>query len=113
MSKLKHTPGPWEIAGAYNQFISGSYSDESDSLIGEVFGRIGNVPSMGDWQANIRLILAAPDMLEALIETRRILLSENNAIIDTIWRTDTETLVDYIDDVIECATGLSIEEVLS
>lgn len=109
---MKHTPGPWELAGTYNQFISGSYSDKSDSLIGEIFGRIGSSPSIGDWQANARLIVSAPWMLRCLMETRMIILSEQNAIVDTIWRSDCETLIDYIEGVIQDATGLPIDEVV-
>ena len=65
----KHTKGPWEAADR------GDYSDLDGSsrvILGDD-RRIAIVQHKGDEEdeANARLIAAAPDMLEALEEIRR------------------------------------------
>ena len=56
MSEAKHTPGPWLADGA-------SVYEERDD-----FSVICNFwsSSLPEWEANARLIAAAPDLLEAL-----------------------------------------------
>ena len=56
MSGAKHTPGPW-VFHRRAQRIYGS------KIGGEKIAQIGINP---DWEANARLIAAAPDLLEAL-----------------------------------------------
>lgn len=87
MSSLKHTPGPWKFNikkenGLYQ--ISG----ENGSQIGRLWGNKYT-------DANARLISAAPEMLDALIEY-------------VIEEGGSEKAIKCI----ESATGLSIEEVL-
>lgn len=79
MNTSKHTPGPWEIQGT--QHICGKGADFPDE--GAVFPRIcrtytdDEAPSeyMGaeERKANLHLISAAPDMLEALEEAVRLI----------------------------------------
>ena len=54
----KHTPGPWHTAGDQGVQIR-SQRDQ----IAKVWTMRGN-----EWKANARLIAAAPELLEALIE---------------------------------------------
>ena len=56
MAEAKHTPGPWLADGA-------SVYEERDD-----FSVICNFwsSSLPEWEANARLIAAAPDLLEAL-----------------------------------------------
>ncbi len=65
MSKHKHTPGPWEIE---------RYSDGLIQIVGDVrivsddeenVTTVVEAVARGD-EANARLIVAAPDLLEAL-----------------------------------------------
>jgi len=51
----KHTPGPWDLAQGENEITV--YTDAT----------IATVPdSLESWEANARLIAAAPDLLAAL-----------------------------------------------
>ncbi len=58
----KHTPGPWELDGIA---IAGSDHRMGDvCLMGDPARYAGDVPSMCDnWEANARLIAAAPELL--------------------------------------------------
>ena len=57
---MKHTKGPWEISKIGNNYDQYSvYSEGSSS---------GNIVNTVEGEANARLISAAPDMLEALLE---------------------------------------------
>ena len=55
----KHTPGPWKIRG---HFVEGG--KDYKTVIAEIVGKLDRF----DVQADIRLIAAAPEMLEALKE---------------------------------------------
>lgn len=66
----RHTPGPWVHATDIGQVGSVEYADgtviaQAQQLPGDFGGKQRN--------ANARLIAAAPDMLEALIDCRRAL----------------------------------------
>lgn len=61
----QHTPGPWELDGIA---IAGSDHRMGDvCLMGDPAQYAGDTADMCDnWEANARLISAAPDLLEAL-----------------------------------------------
>jgi len=72
MNEAKHTPGPWHLEEmGYNSssyYIRGS-SESGDRLtIGK--GAVAHIPrsTANPMEANARLIAAAPELLEALIE---------------------------------------------
>jgi hypothetical protein len=96
MSKLQHTPGPWKYTISKN---SGRHQI-SDAKCG---GQVCAIWSRGKdiTEANARLIVAAPDMLEALISVYQIYIDRDICC-------DNE----FIKSVIEKATGMSIEEIL-
>ena len=56
MSKQNYTPGPWAFDSAHDQVIV--ESGFGNVAIAETYGE--------DWEANARLIAAAPEMLEAI-----------------------------------------------
>jgi hypothetical protein len=97
MSKLQHTPGPWKYTISKN---SGRHQI-SDAKCG---GQVCAIWSRGKdiTEANARLIAAAPEMLNELIK-----------IYTTMYMTQRECYWMPIKDVIEKATGMSIEEVIS
>lgn len=99
MSKLQHTPGPWEVQEkcAYGYDIRSDYDNGWKWIAvaeGEHNGPENGWPDDIQSEANARLIAAAPEMLEALI---------------TYYL---ESEYEFIADIIERATGLKIEEVL-
>ena len=114
MSKLKHTPGKWESHGTmriadpeciqvFPHRTGGSFEIEAITIVVR-YGHDDDVYIASvDCEANARLIAAAPDMLEALIEYMA-------------WGAKTQSDRDVLEDgfkrVIESATGLPIEEVL-
>ena len=61
MSEAKHTPGPWQWT---------QHFDPTISIYKDGFGQIARLydSSEGAGKANARLIAAAPDLLDALIE---------------------------------------------
>jgi hypothetical protein len=97
MSKLQHTPGPWK---SYN---TEPVETELDIVIESQFSTIGWLYSgKENSEANARLITAAPEMLNELIK-----------IYTTMYMTQRECYWMPIKDVIEKATGMSIDEVIS
>ncbi len=56
----KHTPGPWSVWSDPEQKDQCQYIDAKGMAVAHVFGI--------NREANARLIAAAPDLLEALIE---------------------------------------------
>lgn len=57
MKNVKHTPGPWTVGYNDNQCV---YSD---------YRQVASVQcNQKEWEANARLIAAAPELLEALKE---------------------------------------------
>jgi len=74
MTDGKHTPGPWCIEGkADGGFLISegvnSYGDGPERYVGVIKAdRTGELR-----EADVRLIAAAPDLLEALIEAREML----------------------------------------
>lgn len=63
MSKAKHTPGPWEsiLNGRERQVWQGS--DIPTRICGDMFDE-NTDPSIGEVDANAKLIAAAPELLE-------------------------------------------------
>ena|ERR1700753_197281 len=63
--KLKHTPGPW----ALNANKDWMYSTRGCIRGGDIICLAPDLPnSRLNWEDNALLIMAAPDLLEALIE---------------------------------------------
>lgn len=69
-----HTPGPWEVAleifdnGGIPETVIQAFDGRAAVAVALEFG--ANNPGMRD--ANARLIAAAPDLLEALIDVLRV-----------------------------------------
>jgi len=105
MSKLKHTPGPWKI-------------EQDDRGYFEKIGPLSMGFTHADdaWldveEADARLIAAAPEMLEDLIDEARKQVIRISAVknIDEFIKNIGKT---KIMQTIEKATGLTIEEVLN
>ena len=106
MCKLQHTKGPWEACSR------GDYTDfdgNSQVILGNDM-RIGVVHSYDiEGEANARLIAAAPEMLELLID----LCIYNCSGCSGKTKGCSGKCGLNIIPVIEKATGLKIEEVLS
>lgn len=60
MAELKHTPGPWEHQHCHTAIVTGNQT------LARVYHGEGR--SFNESKANARLIAAAPELLEALIE---------------------------------------------
>ena len=103
MSKLKHTPGPWvKDYGHTEGHIKTLHNPKvhTETVIKYRYNMCEEILTEEEIEANARLISAAPEMLEALIKIY------NNGNINGF-----EYVI--IEEVIERATGLSIEEILN
>ena len=60
----KHTPGPWEIAGGYDGGWQIEYSADGEYRV--IAARMPWPNRAMESEANARLIVSAPDLLEAL-----------------------------------------------
>jgi len=87
--KLEHTPGPWELSGRLGTNV---VSVNSPVAITEIWVREG-------WEADARLIAAAPELLEALIN---VILDWRNSIDDATWYPASDAIIK--------ATGKTWEE---
>lgn len=71
MSAPKHTPGPWSAepeSGGYHAVVEALTADRR-YVVREICHVLIDEADPGDWpvtRANLRLIAAAPDLLEAL-----------------------------------------------
>ena len=107
MSRLKHTPGPWKWEQTFKVETSLDIiiKNENDKGIGWIYS--------SNPIENARLIVAAPEMLEALIHAdEEICLcckEMNQRFEDCKICAERQSRI----DVIEKATGKKIEEVLS
>lgn len=63
-----HTPGPWGIGDENNQHVEVCIGDSVAILFRQDRYGLHMVFSREEMRANAKLIAAAPDMLEALIE---------------------------------------------
>ena len=102
---MKHTPGPWEYE------VTNETPNRLDIIIqasigGKDIGWNYVIPD-GEGEANARLIAAAPEMLEMIVEIYR----GFKAAIDTTGYTPPK-VNQIIVDLIEKATGMTIDEVL-
>ena len=97
--EAKHTPGPWRVQGTrieYGPFVAGD-----GFVVAKVFRDPSETGTPNEWEANARLIAAAPDLLAACREA-----------IDFIWaemkeNPDKEDMDGSImDRLIELQTGL-------
>ena len=91
--KFKHTPGPWEASrpkGSNGWWNINDPLEDPMLFLATVYNNEEN---------NARLIAAAPDLLNALIDAIEVLLDND---------------IDFIRgvDVIERATGMKIEEIM-
>ena len=113
MSNLKHTPGKW---GPVYGHISGDAKGvqaESDGQIGKNIVNFRGIsrPYSEEGRANARLIAAAPEMLEALIDIHGVLCTTARL---QDWHDENfRATIGNAQAVIEKATGMNIEEVLS
>lgn len=106
MEKLKHTPGPWEACerGDYSDFNGDSQVILSDDK------RICVIHSYNpEGEANARLISAAPEMLEELINFCRYNCSGCSG----MTKGCSGTCGSNVKTLLEKITGITIEEVLS
>ena len=103
MSKFKHTPGPWEICSLSGDIIV----TEQNTIMVTNKGIRGRGDSDIDI-ANARLIAAAPEMLEALI-------NEVKFNIEDFGLDQIEDNMEFkaMVEAIEKATGLTIQEKIS
>ena len=102
---MNHTPGPWKV----NKLVTGYYSINPVAG-GVTIARCDTLdPFSEKQQANARLIAAAPEMLEALIEVYSAWRHTDNV-------TDPEAggyeILNKIKGIIERVTGRKIEEVI-
>lgn len=115
MTKLQHTPGPWEVQEkcAYGYDIRSDYDNGWKWIAvaeGEHNGPENDWPDDIQSEANARLIAAAPEMLEELINFCAYNCTDCSG--KTAGCSKTCGLKNA-KAIIEKATGLKIEEVLS
>lgn len=87
---VKHTPGPWNINcnAIEASFYSESWNKQvpaSTELVAHVYDNEEG-PITGDWRANARLIVAAPDMLAALKRLDKFCSNNSYPKIQGIWQ---------------------------
>ena len=100
MSKLKHTPGPWvKDYGHTEGHIKTLHNPEvhTKTVIKYRYNMCEEILTEEEIEANARLISAAPEMLEMLI-----CIAEADC-----------TISKELQDIIEKATGLPLNEVLN
>lgn len=104
MTKLQHTPGPWKI-----DLKERTVRSEDSSILFD--DSCYNYNDNENMAADARLIAAAPEMLEALINeaNNQIIRAQVVKNIDDFIKNIGKT---KIMQLIERATGLNIEEVL-
>jgi hypothetical protein len=92
MTEQKHTPGPWETRqAAFGReiFVLPKNPAPDETAVCIVVSRAGH-------EANAKLIAAAPDLLETIIECRKHinLIIEDGAPTDwRMWRDDLDALI--------------------
>lgn len=112
MSKLKHTPGPWKYDD--DPLRMRIHSEFDHDIVCHMVGNSASsmIQKREIKNANARLIAAAPEMLEDLIDEARKQVIRISAVknIDEFIKNIGKT---KIMQTIEKATGLTIEEVLN
>ena len=91
----KHTPGPWSVVGGHYPGIK-EISGPSFAIKAVMWATDLTEDDYQKRYADLRLIAAAPDLLEALEEVVRVFDSSPPSICDTVWVTGNrpETLYD-------------------
>ncbi len=99
--KLKHTPGPWEV----NEYINNTMTKVSFEMDGKNFElcRITHLSKECNI-ADARLIAAAPEMLELLINN----VKSGKEVLPEYFALDFKDEI----KIIEKATGQKIEDIL-
>lgn len=91
MSK-SHTPGPWIVHdfpyGTGTVVVTNPPKSENDKFVGHVIASRTTCP---DWEANARLIAAAPELLEACAR----FIQFGKAGGDTSWHSDDAQSIFY------------------
>ena len=98
---MKHTPGPWKVYRSNWDHTISVCGDDTVCLFYYLQEEDHNTVNLENCEANARLIAAAPDMLEALKECRRMY----GGIEWSIHYPDEARLIRKIDEVIEKAEG--------
>ncbi len=95
--ETKHTPGPWEEHGEniYNEILIGLEGKRNNSgKIAHVgFGICGYAEP--EWRANAKLIAAAPELLETLLQVQKNYLEAYNRASSYILSEDDMNSIDY------------------
>lgn len=69
MDESKHTPGPWRISRTSGMEIFINHDQDQPNRVAGYFAEVRRFTSDNEQvEANARLIAAAPDLLEALLE---------------------------------------------
>lgn len=116
MSKLKHTPGPWKYDD--DPLRMRIHSEFDHDIVCHMVGNSASsmIQKREIKNANARLIAAAPEMIEVLINSIKESPMLDGAIGYLISVKNNEQLNPKLRrkiDIIERATGLTIEEVLT
>jgi len=106
MKGLKHTPGPWKVWGNGDLYLTISPDKASVSDICHL-----HLPShekeLEENYANGKLITAAPEMIEILIEIYKAQYDKGSSLANL------NGVISNSKNIIEKATGLSIKEAVS
>jgi len=115
MSKLKHTPGPW-VKNKYllKDCLKYGISESNSSMLNDIADLKGAFKTEEERESNARLIAAAPEMLEELILAYNNIKGYAKRIpIDSEIYYEMNGILSDLKEIIEKATGMSIEEVLN
>jgi hypothetical protein len=98
-----HTPGPWQInRGADGELQIYTLVGQSPTVIADLFGY--DPDSTEEYEANARLMAAAPDLLERC----RMSLQDARDALDGEWKPTPEgwqSIIDDLEAVLAKATG--------
>lgn len=86
MSEVKHTPGPWAVEGPLRE---GTYRISSRHGL---VAYVGNGFNIGCVKADANLIIAAPDLLEALQSAREFVQADIDGLLESSCHPHPETL---------------------
>ena len=104
MRKVLHSPGPWQWYFKIDDNLEadcGVYYEERPGMVYAIC-RAPRYEGEQQWKANARLIAAAPELLEALKECKKVLAVENSLRDNYGWDI---FIAEYINPVIKKAEG--------